>query len=178
MRKIITYIAMSIDGKIADAKGGVQWLDEFTHNDENYGYDEFYKSIDTTIMGNTTYQHIKNMGVDFPYKGKINYVITKNRDKLKEDHIDFISEDVMGTVRSLKNFPSDKDIWLIGGGKINSLLQDNGLIDEMRLFIAPVVLGNGVPLFSPFGKISKFKLISSKQYASGMVEMRYKKLEV
>ncbi|WP_281612551.1 dihydrofolate reductase family protein [Flammeovirga sp. SubArs3] len=174
MRKIISFVTMSIDGKIANSKGSTEWLEDLqkeTH--EEYGFTEFYQGIDTTIMGNTTYQKLKNSGKEFPYKGKINYVITKNTETKKDDNVDFIADDVMGTIRSLKNQPSDKDIWLIGGGKVNALLQDNGLIDELRLFIAPIVLGNGVPLFSPFGKTTTFELTFCKNHPSGIVEMHY-----
>ena len=79
MRKIVSYIVTSLDGKIARQDGGVYWLDELPNPDNSdYGYKNFYNSIDSTIMGSLIYQKILSFGGDFPYKGKENYVITRN----------------------------------------------------------------------------------------------------
>ena len=67
MRKIILYIAASIDGYIAGPNGEIDWLDSIDNPDNlDFGYTKFYKSIDTIIMGNSTYKQILSFGVDFP----------------------------------------------------------------------------------------------------------------
>ena len=77
MRKIISYIAMSIDGKIAKANGDISWLEEIPNpNNDDYGYAEFYNSIDTTLMGRITYEQVIGFDVPFPYPDKTNYVFT------------------------------------------------------------------------------------------------------
>jgi dihydrofolate reductase len=79
MRKIVLYIAASLDGKIARKDGDVKWLDEFSDPEQmDYGYNDFLNSIDTTLMGNNTYKQLLGFGIDFPYRGKTNYVFTRN----------------------------------------------------------------------------------------------------
>ncbi|MBB6460925.1 dihydrofolate reductase family protein [Flammeovirga kamogawensis] len=174
MRKIICYIATSIDGKIADSKGGIEWLDDFTNPEkEQYGYQDFFDSIDTTIMGNSTYQKIQSLDVEFPYAGKRNFVITKSSESDNDAHVTFLHEDIIEQIKVLKEEENEQNIWLVGGGKVNALLEDHRLIDELRLFIIPVVLGTGIPLFQPIGTKTTFDLISSKQYKSGIIELRY-----
>ena len=64
MRKIKLYIAISLNGKIAKANGDVEWLNSIPNPKKNdFGYSEFYKSIDTTIQGHSTYQKILSMGI-------------------------------------------------------------------------------------------------------------------
>lgn len=80
MRKIKLYIAISLNGKIAKADGNVDWLESIPNPEKtDYGYQEFYDTIDTTIQGFSTYDQIMSWGIDFPYKGKKNYVITWNK---------------------------------------------------------------------------------------------------
>ena len=74
MRKLKLYIAASLDGYIAGPNGEIDWLD--AGGDGDYGYQEFYASIDTTLMGNSTYQLTLTVD-EFPYPGKANYVFTK-----------------------------------------------------------------------------------------------------
>jgi dihydrofolate reductase len=78
MRKLKLYIACSFDHFIARANGDVSWLElpEYAIKGEDYGYADFYDSIDTTIMGNTTYKIIKGFDIPFPYKDKKNYVFS------------------------------------------------------------------------------------------------------
>jgi len=84
MRKIKLYIACSLNGKISRADGSVDWLDSFSPaDDSDFGYTDFYNSIDTTIQGYSTYKQIIDWGIDFPYEGKENFVIT-NKKSLKD----------------------------------------------------------------------------------------------
>ena len=81
-----------------------------------------------------------------------------------------MTEDIPGFVRRLKEQPG-KTIWLVGGGQINTLMLNAGLIDEIILFIQPIVLGSGLPLFAGEGATTSFKLQSSKADPSGMVQL-------
>ncbi len=68
MKKVKLYIAMSLNGKIADRNGSVEWLEKLPNpENEDYGYVEFTETVDTTIMGNSTYQQIISWGIEFPY---------------------------------------------------------------------------------------------------------------
>ena len=59
MKKVILYIAQSLDGYIATKDGDVAWLDKF-NADADYGFNEFIQGIDTVVQGNTTYQQFKD----------------------------------------------------------------------------------------------------------------------
>lgn len=172
MRKIILYSASSLDFFIARKNGEVDWL--FVEGDdegEDYGYAEFFSSIDTTLMGNKTYQQVLGFG-DFPYSEKENYVFTKNKELQKDENVNFVSEKPIDFIRDLKNM-KEKDIWLIGGGKINQILLENNLIDEIILSVHPIILGDGIALFDNSLKEIPIKLIQTKNYKSGLVKLHY-----
>lgn len=173
MRKVIAYIATSLDGKIADVNGGVEWLDTIPNPDQlDYGYSEFIKSIDTTLMGNTTYQQVIGFDVPFPYTDTTNYVTTTNKDLMDNEHVQFISENVVEFLRELKQ-KDGKDIWCIGGGKLISLLIDHQLLDEIQQFVMPIVLGDGIPLTGKLQDICKLKLDKTITHPFGVLELRY-----
>jgi dihydrofolate reductase len=172
MRKLILYIAMSLDGKIAGPQDDVKWLEELPNPDKSdYGYHDFVKSVDTTIMGNTTYQWISRQPIPFPYPDTKNYVLTRSEQE-SNDEVTFLSKDIPGFIEQLKQ-KEGKNIWLIGGGGVNQVCLDAGLIDEMRVFVMPVILGEGVPLFAEGYERSGVRLISSTTYSSGVVELVY-----
>jgi dihydrofolate reductase len=168
MRKIILYIATSLDNYIARKNGSVDWL----FHDQDYGYKEFYNSIDTIIMGNNIYTQILEFG-DFPYKEKTNFVFTRNKTLLKTKDVRFISQNIKSFLIKLKEIKG-KNIWLVGGSQINTLLLNNSLIDEMIIFIHPIVLGEGIPLFSEKYNQNKLKLIETKEFSSGLVQLSYR----
>ncbi|MFT5168043.1 MAG: dihydrofolate reductase [Saprospiraceae bacterium] len=173
MKKIILYAAISLDGKIAKEDGAVEWLEDIP-NPENldYGYTDFYESIDTTLMGNKTYQQVLGFDVPFPYPGKENYVFTKNKNLKDDENVKFVSDGVVPFLRDLKQ-KEGKDIWLVGGAEINTLLLNNNLIDELMVFVMPVILGPGISLFSGRPDFSRLTLVESKNYATGIVSMTY-----
>lgn len=174
MRKIILYIATSLNGYIAKADGSVDWLENIPNpHDEDYGYSKFQESIDTTIQGNNTYKQILDWGIEFPYKGKKNYVITQNTELQSDENVTYISSDHINYVEQLKN-GSGKDIWLIGGGKVNSLLLNNSLIDEIWQFIMPIVIEDGIKLFDSAIEDLSLDIFDTKVYKSGVIRYRYK----
>lgn len=168
MRKIILYSAASLDQFIARKDGAIDWL--FT--DQDYGFHQFFDSVDTTLMGNKTYQQVLTFGGEFPYKGKENYVFSRNNDLKDNENVHFISENINELITDLKS-QSGKDIWLIGGGEINSLFFKNGWIDNIILSIHPIWLGEGLPLFPNFIKQQNLLLKSSKAFDSGLLQLEY-----
>ncbi|MHA1561229.1 MAG: dihydrofolate reductase family protein [Promethearchaeota archaeon] len=171
MRKIVLYIASSLDGYIARKNGEVDWLDDFNNTGEDYGYYKFYDSIDVTLMGNKTYKTSMSLG-DFPYKDKKNYVFTKQNILPQAGYVKFINNNIVSFTKELKT-QKGKDIWLIGGTQINELFFNNEIIDELILTVMPVTLGNGIPLFTESVKQLKFKLNSNKSYGNGVVQLHY-----
>ncbi len=164
---------MSLNGKIADQEGKVDWLEAIPNPDhDDYGYAEFYDSIGTTIQGYTTYQQIIDWDIPFPYAGKENFVLTRKKDLKFNDDVQFISAEPLGFIKALKK-EEGQDVWLIGGGQVNTLLWDEGLIDELIVFVMPIVLDGGIDLFEGFPKRNQLKLIESKGLNSGAVMLHY-----
>ncbi len=166
MRKLKLYIASSLDGYIAGPNGEIDWLEAAGNHD--YGYRDFYASIDTTLMGRLTYQITLTVD-EFPYPDKTNYVFTKSNPPQRTAHVEFVSEEIAGFVRSLKERPG-LDIWLVGGGQINTVMLKAGLIDEIILSMFPLVLGEGIPLFAPRAAQHSFKTLGCQQYESGLIQ--------
>ncbi len=165
-RKIILYTALSLDGFIAGEQDEMDWL----FSDQDYGYGEFYSSIDTVLCGNTTFTVASSFG-EYPFPGKTAYIFTRKSGQSGEaEGLYFINEDpVLFVQRILQE--KGKNIWLVGGGQINGLLLNAGLIDEMVLSYHPVFLGKGKALFQGQNIPAEFSTESVRQFASGLVQM-------
>ncbi len=178
MRNIILYTAVSLDGFIATLDGGVDWLENerFIVEGVDYGYFDFYNRIDTVLMGKNTYDFIVNLDVPYPYADVKNYVFSRRENNDTTGHCEFVQNDPIGFVKELKK-QAGKDIWLVGGGEINGLLLNAGLIDEMIVSVAPVVLGKGITLFGSNQNEKElfWNLDSSKAFETGFVVNTYKK---
>lgn len=143
MRQVKLFIAMSLDGFIADTNDSVAWLDNVEGLGDN-GYKTFYNTVDTLIMGRRTYDWVMAHTDEYPYKGKTSYVLsTKDYENTRD--VKYV-KDAENLVRMLKN-QKGKDIWLVGGGLLVQHFLRTHLIDEIILTLAPVVLGAGIPLF-------------------------------
>lgn len=174
MKRIILYIAASIDGRIAEPDGGIEWLSEFPITEEmNYGYKDFFASIDTIIMGGRSWREMSNMDAMGVYADKVVYVVSHHNWGEKEN-IKFITENITEHIAALRN-EQGKDIWLFGGGELISILLAANLIDEMQIAYIPVILGQGISLFPEQLKESKWKIIQTKVYDSGILKVDYQK---
>ena len=175
MKKVILYIAASIDGYIARTNGSVDWLEDpdYFVEGNDMGYGKFYASIDTTLMGNATYQEVLGFDVPFPYPDKKNYVFSRS-ERENDENVEYISGDIVTFTKQLKS-QSGKDIWLIGGGKINTIFLENGLIDQIILTIVPVTLGDGIPMFQKGKMETKFSLEKTHPFPNGMVQLTFNK---
>ena len=164
---------MSLNGKIATKDGSVDWLETIPNPDKtDYGYEEMYGSIGSTIQGYATYQQILDWGIEFPYKGKANYVLTRKEGLANTEDVTFVSNNHISFIQNLKE-ESQHDIWLIGGGQINTLLFNAGLVDEIQVFVMPIVLSGGIELFEAIPDETHLILKGSKTYSSGVVELLY-----
>jgi len=173
LKKIILYIATSLNSKIAKIDGSVHWLEEIPNPDKlDYGYVAFNETIDTTLQGYSTYAQVIGWDIPFPYTATKNYVLTRKQEIENTEHVAFIKEDHLDFIKKLKA-GAGKDIWLIGGGQINTMLLNAGLIDEIRVFVMPIVLSDGIELFELLPKETALTLIDSKTYPTGVVELRY-----
>lgn len=172
-RKVILYIAVSLDGFIADKDGSVDWLsgeendttsDSSSVSQENNSYEELLKDIDTIIMGMTTYkQVVTELSPDvWPYQGMKSYILTSKPERDKEDII-FVNTNVTDLIKHLEE-QEGKDIWIVGGANVaNQLIKDN-MIDEYQITTIPIILGQGIRLFEKDNKTISLQLNSVKQY--------------
>lgn len=152
MKKIILYIAMSLDGYIAGENGEIDWLEKFNDEKVTENYEKFYETIDTIIMGKATYlKLVDDIAKDnWPYEGKWCLVLTRDL-TFKDSRVEVIHEFTRGFMEALREL-GGKDIWLVGGGRtIETFLQED-YIDEYIITVTPTILGKGIPLFREGGK--------------------------
>ncbi len=165
MTKILVYIASSLDGYIARENGDIDWLPEITES----GYGAFYKSVDTVIMGKTTYDQVLTFG-EYPYKDKKSFVFTRTNQN-KDENAEFVS-DVEKFVKD--GFPNaGENIWLVGGAQIISSFLKQRVVDEIIISVIPILLGKGIPLFKNIENETKLELIKTEKY-SQLVDLHYK----
>ncbi len=167
MRKIILFIASSLDGFIARKSGGIDWL--FT--DQDYGYTEFFKTIGVVIMGRKTYDQTLTFG-EYPFKGKEAFVFSRSRAGATDGNARFISGDVEIFMDSLKS-KQGKDIWLVGGSELIQQFLKHDLIDEFVISIHPIILGEGIPLFLAPTPQKALHLEQCKTFDTGLVQITY-----
>ena len=165
MRKIKLFIACSLDGFIARGDGGIDWL-----FNGDYGYKKFYNSVDTVLMCRKTYELALKLGET--YKDKRAIVFTRQKNLKKFSDIEFIS-DIVSFTKKLK-IEKGKDIWLVGGGEIVSVFLNNNLIDEMQIFVHPIILWKGIKLFPNIKKEVRLRLVDTFKFEDGLVKMEYK----
>lgn len=172
MADVILYIASSLDGYIADREGGVKWLESFNQTGEDYGYRSFLEGISTLLMGAHTYHQVRGFG-DWPYRAKSTIVFTHGG----------VGAGASAGVEAYSGAPeallkriqqeTSKDIWLVGGGELIARFAAIDAIDEYRIFLMPVLLGAGVPLFAPGIPAANLDLNEVNSFRNGVVELRY-----
>lgn len=148
MRKVVLYIAMSLDGYIAEEDGSVAFLDEVASDSQQEDYNTFYNTIDTVIMGNSTYTQIVNelSPNEWFYKGKECYVYSKTTSGVTEN-VKYTNLDPKKLIEQIRAEKDGKDIWIIGGSEIVELFIKDNLIDDYFVYVLPTILGRGIPLF-------------------------------
>ena len=173
MRKVILYIAMSLDGYIAKADNDMTFLTIVQKDGEDYGYNDFIKEIDTVIMGRKTYDWVMTQVKEFPHADIDSYIITRTPGPAK-GKISFYTGNLKELILELKQ-NAGKNIFIDGGAEIVNLLIQDNLIDEYIISIIPILLGDGVRLFRGCIMEQNLELISSKQYDTGLIQLHYKR---
>lgn len=178
MRKAVLYIAMSLDGFIADSRGGVDWLNGQGEDSENVDtYSEFIKGIDTVLMGWKTYHQVtaELSPGQWIYGGLQTYVFTHGS-RVSTEEICFTDEEPAALLRRLK-MKSGKDIWVCGGADLAGQLMRADLIDRYHIAVIPTLLGSGVRLFGELPEERKLMLVGTQSY-NGIVELVYERRSV
>jgi len=160
MTVVVYYVAASADGFIAPPDGSLAWLAPFEGQGEDYGYAEFYASVDAVLLGRRTYEQCLTFD-EWPYASKPYWVFSRNNGH---------------SPRSVLRELQARDLrraWLVGGGELAGAFQAEGLISEYIISIIPVILGAGIPLFGSHRSAQALKLIESKTYPSGVAQLKY-----
>ena len=177
-RKIILDLAVTLDGFIEGKNGEVDWC----VMDPDMGFNDFLNQIDTILYGRKSYdlwgQYTpKNEDTNTEKEmwqlvhSKEKYVFSRTQTGIDNKAI-FINENIPREINKLKNKPGE-DIWLYGGASLITTFIDLGLVDEFRLSVHPVVLGEGRPLFIDIKQRLNLKLINTRTFSSGVVQLIY-----
>ncbi|SHH01006.1 dihydrofolate reductase [Flavobacterium fluvii] len=175
-RKLFIYIATSLDGYIAKPNNNLDFLSIVEQKGEDYGYADFIKTIDTIILGRKTYDKVSTMAFDSPYGKKDTYIITRTP-RPDIGSIKFYTDDFIELVTKLKSEEGKKNIYCDGGSEIINELLKHDLIDEFIISIIPVFVGNGTKLFKDGRPEQRLKLISTKQFEKGLVQLHYQRID-
>lgn len=173
MRKVTLYIAMSLDGYIADSGGNIGWLNGQDRDGENMDtYSAFIKDIDTVVMGWNTYHQVATelSPHEWVYSALTSYVIT-HRELPSAANLKFVQDDPCRVVRRLKQ-ESGRGIWICGGANIIHPLVQAGLIDEYYISIIPTLLGSGIRLWGEVNQEIELRLVRMQSY-NGITELVY-----
>lgn len=157
---VFFYGCITLDGCLADKNHGLAWLHE-TGSAEDTGYEDFYRSMDVTIMGRRTFEEIAKLEDPAAvYPTTENYVFT-HADRLPKKGFVPVQGNVADFVAGLG---PDKNIWIVGGNTILAPLLERDMVDHLIVQIAPVLLGEGIPLFTQKEGLRRFRLDEVKRY--------------
>ena len=166
MKKVILYIAESLDGFIAKKDGDVSWLEEF--NSEKLGINTFLDSIDTTVQGNTTFRQFGTASAK-----KNNYVFTHEDAPKAAEGVAFVKGSTKEFIENLDE-NTHKNIWIVGGANLLSGFMNENQVDEIILFIMPILLGEGISLFDNLNSFPSLKTLTTEKFSNGVVKIHYK----
>jgi dihydrofolate reductase len=174
-RPVVTmHVVSSLDGFIARRDNTVTWLN---HSGEAYeagvsedGAEEILKSIDCYLLGSRTYEHALQLG--WPYGETPTVVLTTRELPSAGKNVEFYSGDLQRLVDVILG-PRFGNIWLVGGAMLCQDFLELGLVDVIRLSIAPVLLGEGLRLFDDSCGEQRWNLRDVVAYKTGFVQLVY-----
>lgn len=168
---IIYYVAASLDGFIADADGGVDWLNQFNEKPLFDDCADFFAMVDTMVMGRKSFEQVLEFG-EWPYEDKPCVVMSSNSELTSE-----IASVTFSDASPLDVYESDLihgATWLVGGAELAYAFRTAGLISEYVITTLPILLGDGIPLFQPTqNKPDCLKLINQKRFDNGATQHHY-----
>jgi dihydrofolate reductase len=187
MRKLVSFFHISLDGYVAGLNGEMDWIKV---DDEIFEYvGDRVNDSDTALYGRVTWQMMEGYwptAADQPnaskhdidhaawYKKAEKIVLSESMQGEQFPNTVFIGEDVENRIKAIKQ-QDGKEIVIFGSPSATHSLLQYDLIDEFWLFVNPVLLGKGMPLFKNISETTQLTLVSSKTFANGVVFMGYKK---
>ena len=174
--KITIHMVSSLDGFIARKDNSVSWFETSDHYAK--GMDEpdpvaFLKTIDCYVMGSRTYELALELSKSYgwAYGDKPTVVTTSRNLQVDRANIEIYSGELSALVVQLK--ARFKNIWVVGGARLAKEFIRQQLVDEIRMTILPIVLGDGTPFFDRVGIEQLLHVEDVTVYKNGMVELCY-----
>lgn len=184
MRKLILQMQVSIDGFVADAQGDTSWLvRDWDEPLKNYAL-ALTEPVDLVLMGRKTADHVLpawaaragDADIADAYTHRINDLRKVVFSRTQTDHgwtnTVLINEDLAAEVVLLKKSPGG-DMITYGGGSLAATLIQEGLVDEFHLFVNPIAIGKGLPIFHLLEKQLPMKLMRASSFSCGIVVLFY-----
>lgn len=166
---------MSLDGYIAAKENSIEFLSVVEQEGEDYGYNDFVKSVDAVIIGRKTYEKVIAMGYEYPHTDKDVYIITRTA-KPSIGNFKFYTDDLARLINHLKSQPG-KNIYCDGGAEIVNELVKRDLVDEYIISVIPILLGDGIKLFIDGRPQQKLELVSVNSFLKGLTQLHYKRTD-
>jgi dihydrofolate reductase len=170
---VTLHVVSSLDGFIARKDNTVSWMDSsdvYERGVTDDGAEGVLQSIDCYVLGSHTYEHALELG--WPYGDTPTVVVTNRKLPSARKTVEFYSGDLQKLVGEILA-PRFGNIWLVGGAHLGQSFLKLGLVDEIRLMIAPVTLGDGLHLFGNSATEQKWHLKNAVAYKNGFVELSY-----
>jgi len=164
------FIGISVDGFMARANGGLDFLPE---DPEPHGFDEFFASIDTLVIGRKTFEIVLAFP-DWPYGDKRVVVLSSsplNLSAIKGAKVEQMSgapEEIVARLQA----SGAQHLYIDGGITIQRFLRA-GLIQRMIITRVPVLIGDGIPLFGSLPADVRLHHVATRHYPSGLVQSEY-----
>jgi dihydrofolate reductase len=172
--KTSVYIGTSLDGFIAKTDGNIDWLTQYADNDAIHAYEEFMNRIDAIVIGRGTFEKILTFP-SWPYIKKafvLSTSLTQLPDTLR-DKATLLSMKPKELLSYLSRM-GFSSIYVDGGKVIQGFLEEDA-IDDLIISRAPLLIGNGIPLFGFLSIDLKFKHIRTEVQSNGLVRSYYKR---
>ncbi len=171
------HTATTLDGFLADPDDSLDWLLRQPQGDDGgSGFDAFLAGVGAIVMGSTTYEwvvrHLDASGDGWPYRVPSWVMTTRDLPVVPGADVRFASGDVRGVHAQMLEAAGGRTLWVVGGGDLAGQLADAGLLDEVVVSVAPVVLGAGRPLLP---RRLDLELVETRR-AGAFVETRYRVL--
>lgn len=174
-RRFVYYCAVSADGFIARQDGKVDWLEGNAPGD--YGFDAFLAGVDTIVWGRTTYEGYGMAPPGLaPFGAATRHIVMTRRPPPRgaDPRVEFTAEAPQALARRLRA-EGGRDVWLMGGGVSAGAFLDAGEVDELFVHVIPVLLGDGIRLFTAAPTTQVIRLVEAKAFPDGVVRLHYSK---
>jgi dihydrofolate reductase len=172
-RSVIVHIGTSADGYIARPDGDLEWLTSRPKPKGFYGMSDFMTSIDTKLLGRKTYERSLRLGAKFDSKTRTIVFSRQAPPADASSGVEFVNGAIGPFVGRLREEPG-KDIWLMGGGELIASFLDEQAIDEFIITVAPVFIGDGIPLIARRHRHVPLDLQSVESFEDGVVQLHYR----